>query len=41
MFRKFILVAFFLAGLFPRFNGGEINAQTKKSLEEETRARES
>jgi septal ring factor EnvC (AmiA/AmiB activator) len=33
MFRKFILVAFFIAGLFSLY-GGELSAQTKKSREE-------
>jgi septal ring factor EnvC (AmiA/AmiB activator) len=33
MFRKFILVAFFIAGLFS-LQGGELSAQTKKSREE-------
>lgn len=33
MFRKFILVVFFIAGLFSLY-GGELSAQTKKSREE-------
>lgn len=33
MFRKFILIAFFIAGLFS-IHGGELSAQTKKSREE-------